>query len=444
MNNTVTTKDDLTAAFANLSANQWTIRKTTATQRIEKLTKLRAAIQSNEEAIKAALYADLQRLGDNADFELNICYGDIDDAVANLEEWMSEVPVAVSGAVPDSKAKIIYEPKGVVLLFGAWNFPFSLLMQPLIAIVAAGNCAMVKPNEMSPNTSAISTSIIKSVFSPDEVAVFEGDVALANEMLELPFDHIFFTGSPAVGKVVMTAAAKHLASVTLELGGKNPVIIDRDADIQDAAGKIAFLRNMNSGQVCLCPENIWVHEDKKDEFVAVAQATFQAMFYQDDKLNADATGKIIDARNLGRIKGYLDDAKDKGAEVICGGDVNEDSNTVHPTILCNVPGNANILSEEVFGPILSVFTYKDVSEVYQALSKQPKPLALYVFSTNDEFVDDVLANTASGGVTVNSCIMHAAEHNLPFGGVGNSGIGRYHSIHGFKELSHERSVLFTK
>ena len=444
MNNTETTKDDLTAAFANLSANQWTIRKTTAMQRIEKLTKLRAAIQSNEEAIKAALYADLQRLGDNADFELNICYGDIDDAVANLEEWMSEVPVAVSGAVPDSKAKIIYEPKGVVLLFGAWNFPFSLLMQPLIAIVAAGNCAMVKPNEMSPNTSAISTSIIKSVFSPDEVAVFEGDVALANEMLELPFDHIFFTGSPAVGKVVMTAAAKHLASVTLELGGKNPVIIDRDADIQDAAGKIAFLRNMNSGQVCLCPENIWVHEDKKDEFVAVAQATFQAMFYQDDKLNADATGKIIDARNLARIKGYLDDAKDKGAQVVCGGEVNEDSNTVHPTILCNVPGNANILSEEVFGPILSVFTYKDVSEVYQALSKQPKPLALYVFSANDEFVDDVLANTASGGVTVNSCIMHAAEHNLPFGGVGNSGIGRYHSIHGFKELSHERSVLFTK
>lgn len=444
MSNKTLTKDDLTAVFESQSANQWNIRKTTAAQRIEKLTKLREAISANEEAIKAALYSDLRRLGDNADFELNICYGDIDDAVANLEDWMAEVPIASSGAVPDSTAKVIYEPKGVVLVFGAWNFPFSLLMQPIIALVAAGNCALVKPNEMSPQTSAISTAVIQSVFESDEVAVFEGDVALANQMLELPVDHIFFTGSPAVGKVVMAAAAKHLASVTLELGGKNPVVIDREADIQDAAGKIAFLRNMNSGQVCLCPENIWVHEDKKDEFVAIAQATFQAAFYQDDKINADATGKIIDARNLARIKGYLDDAKAKGAEVACGGDVNEDTNTVNPTILCNVPSNANILSEEVFGPILSIFTYKDITEVYQALSKEPKPLALYVFSANDAFVNDVLANTASGGVTVNSCIMHAAEHNLPFGGVGNSGMGRYHSIHGFKELSHERAVLFTK
>ncbi|MFT6287084.1 MAG: aldehyde dehydrogenase (NAD+) [Alcanivorax sp.] len=437
----VTGKDELQRIFELQTENQWHVRRSTATHRIKKLHKLKVTIQAHEVQVKDALYKDLRKIDANAQVELDACYADIDDAVDNLEEWMSPVEVETSAAFAEAKARIVYEARGIVLLFGPWNFPFNLVFQPLVPIIAAGNCALVKPNEMSSHTSAVIAKIIRETFELAEIAVFEGGVDLANDLLDLPVDHIFFTGSPAVGKVVMGAAAKHLASVTLELGGKNPVIVDKDANIQDAAGKIAFLRNMNSGQVCLCPENIWVHEDNKDEFVAVAQATYQAMFYEQGELNKELQGKIIDERNLARIKGYLDDAAAKGAEVVCGGTVIEETLSVHPTILTNVPEDALIQSEEVFGPILSVFTYRDISEVYQSLHKQPKPLALYIFSEDGSFVNDVLSNTTSGGVTVNSCIMHCAEHRLPFGGVNSSGMGRYHGVHGFKELSHERGIL---
>ncbi len=440
-NTKATSKGDLQQIFDVQRVHQWTVRRSTVQQRIAKLDKLKAAIQAREAQVYEALYADLGRNQQNSEIELGAVYTDIDDAIANLENWMAPVPVATSAAFAGARAKMVYEARGIVLLFGPWNYPFCLVFQPLVAIIAAGNCALVKPNEMAPHVSAISAQIIRETFDPAELAVVEGDVQLANDLLELPVDHIFFTGSPAVGKVVMAAAARHLASVTLELGGKNPVIVDRNADIADAAGKVAFLRNMNSGQVCLCPENIWVHEDCKDEFIAVAQATYQAAFYQDGELNKDVMGKIIDQRNLARIKGYLDDAREKGAHFACGGQVDQETLSVHPTILTNVPADARILSEEVFGPILSIFTYRDIDEVYEALHRQPKPLALYIFTGSDAFVEDVLANTTSGGVLVNNCIMHVVEHNLPFGGVNNSGMGRYHGVHGFRELSHERAVL---
>ena len=239
----------------------------------------------------------------------------------------------------------------------------------------------------------------------------------------------------------MAAAAKHLASVTLELGGKNPVVVDQTANIQEAATKVAAWRNLNNGQVCLCPENVWIPEQHKEEFIATIEATYQTMFYQDGNLNADATGQIIDDRNLQRVKSYIDDACNKGASVVCGGKVENQS--VHPTLLINVPDNAKILSEEVFGPILSIFTYNEIDEVISSLQKQPKPLAMYLFSESEEFIELMLENTSSGGVTINDCATHYLEGNLPFGGVNTSGIGRYHSIHGFKELSHERSVLHT-
>lgn len=423
--------------------NQWQVRRSSAQERIEKLKNLKSLIQANEQRVKDALYADLRKNDAGTLVELNSCYTDLDVAIQNVEEWMAPVDVETSAAFSSGRAKVIYEARGIVLLFGPWNFPFTLIFQPLVPIIAAGNCAIVKPNEMAPNTSAVTADIIRELFDPSEVAVFEGGVELANEMLELPVDHIFFTGSPAVGKIVMAAAAKHLSSVTLELGGKNPVIVDKDTDIQAAAGNIAVLRNLNSGQVCLCPENIWVHEDDKDEFISAAQSVYQDMFYRDGELDTEIQGKIVDLRNLERVKGYLKDATQKGAKVICGGEVNEETLSVHPTILTNVPNNARIQSEEVFGPILSIFTYNAIDEVYSALHEQPKPLALYVFSDNDEFIEDVLSNTTSGGVTVNGCMMHCAEHNLPFGGVNSSGMGRYHGIHGFRELSHERSVLYT-
>lgn len=435
--------DEISEVFDLQTENQWVIRRSTAEQRIEKLERLRDVIRSYESEVKEALFLDLRKNEEAASFEMSAVYGDIDDAIASVSEWMKPVVVKTSAAFETARAKLVYEARGVVLLFGAWNFPFTLLFQPLVPIIAAGNCAIVKPNEMAPATSIVIAKIIKEAFEKYEIAVFEGGVDLANRLLELPVDHVFFTGSPAVGKVVMAAAAKHLASVTLELGGKNPVIVDKTANIEDAAAKIAVLRNMNTGQVCLCPENVYVHEDCKDQFIAVAKATVEATCYLDGKLNTEVHGKIVNKGNLARVKGYIDDAVAKGASIEFGGHVDDATQSIHPTIFTNVPDDAKILGEEVFGPILSVFTYKDIDEVYRSLHKQEKPLALYVFSENDDFIEDVLSNTSSGGVTVNHCVMHYLEHNLPFGGVNGSGMGRYHGVYGFKELSHERAVLHT-
>lgn len=304
---------------------------------------------------------------------------------------------------------------------------------------------MVKSNELTPNVDKVNAKIIAEAFPAEEVAAFEGGLDVLMDLQELPVDHVFFTGSPAVGKMVMTAAAKHLASVTLELGGKNPVIVDGNTDISAAAQNIAGTRNFNMGQVCLNPENIYVPEDKKDEFIKAATKTFQAFYKDDGELNIDAMkARIINKRNLDRIKGYLDDAKAKGANIVCGGEVIEEFLAVHPTILTDIPSDCVILSQETFAPILSIFTYTDIEEVYQTLQKQPKPLALYIFSQDESFVEDIIDNTASGGVSVNQCYAQYQESKLPFGGAGSSGMGSYHNIHGFKELSHARAVMHLK
>ena len=433
--------NEINHVFKLQSSHQWLMKRSTADERLARLKRLKSVIQSREQEVRDALYADLRKSAEASEAEISGTYTDIDDAIDNLADWMQPVDIQSSPGMEHTRAQLTYEARGIVLLFGPWNFPFCLIFQPLVAIVAAGNCALVKPNEMAPNISKVSAAIIREVFEEREVAVFEGGVELANQLLELPVNHVFFTGSPVVGKKVMAAAAQHLASVTLELGGKNPVIIDHTADIVDAAQKVAAWRNMNNGQVCLCPENVWVPEQHKEAFISVVQATYQAMYYQDGVLNADATGKIIDSRNLQRVKGYIDDAEEKGATVVCGGKV--EGQSVHPTLLTDVPANAKILEEEVFGPILSVFTYDDVDDVINKLQQGHKPLAMYLFSNSEEFVERVLQGTSSGGVTVNDCPMHYLERNLPFGGVNTSGIGRYHSVHGFKELSHERALLRT-
>ena len=426
--------------FELQSKHKWINKMSNADQRLAKLQKLKVAIQSREDDIVNALHHDLRRDEKGARGELATIYGEIDHTAANLHKWMSPVEVDPAPFV-DNKARITVEARGVVLLFSPWNYPFSLLFQPLVSIIAAGNCSIVKPNELAPNISKLAAQIIQDVFDEKDVAVFEGGVELANELLELPMDHIFFTGSPAVGKIVMPAAAKHLSSVTLELGGKNPVIIDRTANIADAASKIATFRNLNNGQVCLCPENIWVPEEMAQDFISIAQNTFQALFYKDGKLNPETNGKMIDERNFQRVKGYIDDAKEKAANIVCGGKVDNELKSIHPTIMTDVPDDAKIMSEETFGPILNVFTYKDVNDAYTKIQTQAKPLALYIFSTDEEFVKTTLSKTSSGGVTVNNCVLHIAVTALPFGGVNSSGIGAYHGEFGFKELSHQRSVL---
>jgi len=431
---------NIQSVFEIQSQQKWLNKASSAEHRIEKLQRLKQIIQSREQDVIQALHADLRRDAEGATSEVMNIYNEIEHTVAELANWMAPLEVDPT-PLADSRARITPEARGIVLLFSPWNFPFALLFQPLVSIIAAGNCAMVKPNELAPNISKLAAEIIRDVFDEKDVAAFEGGVELANEMLELPIDHVFFTGSPAVGKIVMAAAAKHLASVTLELGGKNPVIIDRTADLQDAAGKIAVMRNLNHGQVCLCPENIWVPEEMAEEFLSIVQGIFQSMYYKDGKLNPDTNGKMIDERNFQRVKSYIDDAREKGANIVFGGEADTELLSIHPTIMKDVPANAKIMEEETFGPILNVFTYNDVDEAVLSIQRQPKPLALYIFTKDDDFIEMVLSKTSSGGVTVNNCVMHFAVPALPFGGVNGSGMGAYHGKHGFTELSHQKSVL---
>jgi aldehyde dehydrogenase (NAD+) len=431
---------NIQSVFEIQSQQKWANKASSPEHRIDKLQRLKQAIQSREQDVIQALHVDMRRDAEGAETEVLMIYSEIEHTVAELANWMAPVEVDPT-PFADSRARIITEGRGIVLLFSPWNVPFALLFQPLVSIIAAGNCAMIKPNELAPSISKLAAEIIRDVFDEKDVAAFEGGVDLANEMLELPIDHIFFTGSPSVGRIIMTAAAKHLASVTLELGGKNPVIIDRTADLQDAAEKIAVMRNLNNGQVCLCPENIWVPEEMAPEFLTKVQGTFQSLYYKDGKLNPDVNGKMIDERNFQRVKSYIDDAREKGANIVFGGEADTELLSIHPTIMTDVPANAKIMGEETFGPILNVFTYNDVDEAVSSIQQQPKPLALYIFTKDDDFIEMLLSKTSSGGVTVNNCVVHLNVPALPFGGVNGSGIGAYHGKHGFTELSHQRSVL---
>jgi aldehyde dehydrogenase (NAD+) len=427
--------------FGLQSAHKWKVKNSTAAERKAKLVRLREAVLANAEAIRRALHADLRKPEAEAAGEIGSVENDINDALEHLESWMAPVEITPAPVFAGARARIVYEARGVCLVFGPWNFPFQLLFEPLVPVIAAGNTAILKPNELAPATSRISTEIIRAVFDEREVAVFEGGIELANELLALPVDHVFFTGSPKVGRVVMGAAARHLSSVTLELGGKCPVILDATADLAAAAATIAAARCYNSGQVCLCPDVAWVPASKRDALVAQLDSAVQSMLYRNGELNKSAFGRMVDRRNFDRVKGYLDDALERGATLAFGGRTEADDLTIHPTVLLDVPADARIMREEIFGPILPVQTYRTPDEVCAAVQGGGKPLAMYIYSNDPGFVQTVMNNTSSGGVTVNGWAMHWFEPQLPFGGVNESGIGRYHGLHGFREVSHERSVF---
>lgn len=436
------TQENIQRIFELQRGNRLNLKLSTAEQRKAKLQKLRDIIVARADEIDEALHQDLrkQRLGINH-YEIQAVLGEIDVALAGLENWMKPEVVEPTPQLGGKKTYIKYEPRGVCLLFGPWNFPFSLVFSPLVQIISAGNTCIVKPNEMQPTVSKVSASIINELFSEADVAVLEGGVPLADALLELPVDHIFFTGSPAVGKRIMAAAAKNLSTVTLELGGKCPMIVDEACDPTKIAGMAIGGRFRNAGQLCLSVDHIWLPESMLQAFVQIASAIIDKMFYIDGELNKAELSRMVDKRNFHRVKAHLDDALAQGASIVKGGQCEEDDLTIHPTLLVNVPLNSSIMQDEIFGPLLPILTYKDRDEIYQQIDKTGKPLAMYIFSDNDEFVEDVLLNTSSGGVTVNSMMLHYMEKNLPFGGANQSGIGRCKGIYGFKELSNSRSVF---
>jgi len=324
---------------------------------------------------------------------------------------------------------------------GPWNFPLGLVMGPLAAAVAAGNCCIVKLTDLCPATARVAAKIVRQAFVEKDVALFEGGVDVATALLELPFSHIFFTGSTRVGKLVMAAAAKNLATVTLELGGKSPVIVDEGADVRKIAGDLAAARQFNGGQACISPDYVFVRESQKATLVEEFQAKVRQNLYREDgSIKKENIAQIVNDQNFTRIKKLFDDAVAKGAKVAVGGTLEQADRTIHPTMLTEVSPDMQIMQEEIFAPIVPVMTYKSIDEVIGYVSGRAKPLALYIYSNNKTNIDKVLSRTSSGGVTINGFFSHYLENQLPFGGVNQSGMGSYHGVFGFKAFSHERAI----
>lgn len=430
--------------FQLQQAHKYTLRNENATARIAKLKTLKRAIEEYEQEIYTALQLDLRKSTfEAAVSELIFVYGELNFAIKNLKGWMRPKKVGKTLNNPLAKNRVFYEPKGVCLVIAPWNYPFQLTMGPLISAIAAGNAVMMKPSELSPATSAVVSKILAKIFRPEEVACFEGDANTSTELLKLPFDHIFFTGSTAVGKVVMAAAAKHLSSVTLELGGKSPTIIDKEVNLEKAAEKIAWGKLLNSGQTCIAPDYVFIHESQIVQFTGLYKAAVQKMFFTESgQINHAVYGKIISPAHFKRIKALVDEALEKGARIDVGGSFDEKNQTIEPVVLSRMPTGLRVMDEEIFGPILPLIVYHNLDEVIGQINDKSKALALYIFSTNTKNIRKIIKNTSSGGVCVNDVLLQISNPKLPFGGVNGSGTGSSHGFFGFKSFSHERAVLF--
>jgi aldehyde dehydrogenase (NAD+) len=432
---------EIARIFALQQAHQWETKASSAGQRKEKLKKLQAAVQAHADEIIAAVKSDTRKPeGEIKVTEVLGVIGNIQTNIDSLDEWMKPVEV-IPSANKNDKARIVYEARGVCLILGPWNFPLGLTMGPLAAAIAAGNCCMVKLTDLCPATARVAARIIRQAFDEKEVALFEGGVDVATALLELPFSHIFFTGSTRVGKLVMAAAAKNLATVTLELGGKSPVIVDEGADVKKVAGDLAAAKQFNGGQACISPDYVFVKESQKGALIEEFRAKVKANLYGDDgKIRKDNIAQIVNEQNFTRIKKLFDDAVAKGAKVAVGGTFEQADRTIHPTLLTDVTPDMQILQEEIFAPIVPLVTYKNLDEVIGHITRGGKPLALYIYSNDRNNIDRLLARTSSGGVTINGFFSHYLEKQLPFGGVNQSGMGSYHGVFGFKTFSHERAI----
>ena len=432
---------EIARVFALQQQHQWDVKASGAEERKAKLARLKAAVEAHADAIVAAVLEDTRKPEQEIRITevLNVT-ANIQRNIDNLDAWMAPTEVQTS-LNPADRAQIHYEARGVCLILGPWNFPLGLTLGPVAAAVAAGNCCMVKLTDLCPATARVAGAIIRDAFDENEVALFEGDVSVATALLDLPFNHIFFTGSTRVGKIVMAAAAKHLASVTLELGGKSPVIIDDGADIAKIAADLANAKQFNGGQACICPDYVFVKEDQQAALVEGFRENVTRNLYDDQgRIRKEGIAQIVNQANFNRVKTLFDDAVAQGATVAVGGTLEEADLTVHPTMLTGVTPQMKILQEEIFAPLLPVMTYQTLDQAIDYIEARDKPLALYVYSPDEATVAKVLNRTSSGGVTVNGVFSHYLENNLPFGGVNQSGLGSYHGYFGFKAFSHERAV----
>jgi aldehyde dehydrogenase (NAD+) len=425
----VSASDEIERVYATQRAHRDAVAATTASQRIEKLRRLHDAIFARREEIYSALWADYEKPPSEIDLsEIYPVVSEARHAMRHLRRWMRPRRVATPLALLGSRSRIVHEPKGVVLIISPWNFPLNLTFGPLVSAIAAGNCVVIKPSEMTPNMSACMKKILSDLFDESEVAVIEGDSVVAEELLKKKWDHIFFTGSPAVGRVVMRAAAEHLTPVTLELGGKSPVIVDRTANLDEAAKKIAWGKFFNSGQICIAPDYLLVDEAICEPFIEKLRAAI-----------APETGLIVNDRHAARVKRLFDDAVAGGAEVVAGGQFHQ--RALGPTLLANVDPESPLMQQEIFGPLLPMMTYRTIDDALRVIAAREKPLVLYLFSRSRKVIREVMSRTTAGGTAINDTLLHFFQLNLPFGGVGESGVGKAHGQFGFEAFSNARGVF---
>lgn len=435
------------AVFDQQKQNAITWRRRPVGDRHKSLRKLEKWILDNTEAIQAALYSDFHKPPmETTTSEIFPVLSELRHNLNHLNQWVQPKKIDAPLTYLGTRSEIRYEPKGVCLIIAPWNYPFNLCIGPLISCIAAGNTAIIKPSEMTPHTSALIKKMIGALFSENEIAVVEGDAGISASLLSLPFDHIFFTGSPAIGKVVMKAAAEHLCSVTLELGGKSPTIIDETANLADAARRIAFGKFINNGQTCIAPDYVIIHKDKEEQFISLLKENITALFGSGKDINESSSdyARIVNQKHYQRIISLIQDTIQKGARLVVSGGTNDTTHFIAPTVLSAVPMQSPIMNEEIFGPVLPIITYSSTQEVIDIINSKPKPLGMYVFSNNKKQREQIINSTSAGAVCINDCVIQFTHPNLPFGGVNHSGIGKAHGYHGFIAFSNEKPVIKQK
>lgn len=436
-------KPALTALLAAQQNHAPRVSAQNARQRIAKLKRMAEYLtrEDNKEDLVAALLSDFRKPEvETLLSELGVVLSHIRYVSKHLKKWMEPTKLPFQMALTGMRSYIYKEPKGCALIIAPWNYPLNLTLVPLTYAIAAGCTAIVKPSEFSPATTEFIRQMLDELFPPEEVKVVTGEGDTSAFLTSLAFDHIFFTGSPAIGKKVMAAAAKNLTSVTLELGGKSPAIIDKGVNVKNAAENSVWGKFFNAGQTCIAPDYLLVPQNMAGEYVAALQTAI-TKFYGDNPQTSNSLARIINDRHFDRIKALLDDAVAKGAMVVHGGQTDRSERYIAPTILTGVTEEMDIMQEEIFGPLWPVMTYDNLDDAVEIINRRPKALAFYIQSDKRKTVKKLLAGTSSGGALVNEYLLGGGSASVPFGGVNNSGIGKSFGYHGFVEFSNERAVM---
>ena len=435
------TEQAILSIFKTQKANAQNIAKSDVKQRKAKLRKILDWTLAHETEIGDALFADFKKNPAETNLgEILGVVGETKHLLKHLNSWMKPQSVPTPLNMIGSYAHVRFEAKGVCLIISPWNYPFNLSIKPLVQAIAAGNTVMLKPSELTPHTSALLKKMLTELFDENEVAVIEGDASVSTMLLEQPFNHIFFTGSPAVGKIIMSAAAKNLTSVTLELGGKSPCIVDETANIKDVAEKIAWGKFLNNGQTCIAPDYVLVQKNVENQLVDALKNSITKMYGNNPKASSDYC-RVVNNRHFNRLNNLLNEAVEKGANVQAGGQTDGTENYIAPTLITDVDDSMKIMQDEIFGPILPILTYENNEEAINYINQKEKPLAMYINSGKEKNIQYFMENTSAGGTVINDSVIHYGHTELPFGGVNNSGIGKSGGIWGFTEFSNQRAVL---